>query len=65
MELAEHAVDGSQAFSKAQFVAGALAELSVALCRGVAGMYKASLQQRTRAGGRRYFKAAAVPFVDG
>jgi hypothetical protein len=63
-EVAAHAADGTNAFSRASFVSGALAQLSVCLCRGISGMYRASLQLQGRASGRRFFQGAHVAALE-
>ena len=67
MELLSTLADGAAASGKvdrAGFVAGALRELSVALCKGNGLMFRDCVNGLARASGHTFRNGAAVPSAD-
>jgi hypothetical protein len=61
-DLADHAVQaGGPGLSRAAFISGALRELSVALCQGIASPCRSGAYVATRAAGRTQMRGLAWP----
>jgi hypothetical protein len=64
-DLADQAVQaGGPGLSPAAFILGALRELSVALCRGKASLYRSGAYVATRAAGRTPMRGLARPLTE-